>query len=113
MTQEDFLEQYIFKGLTNKNEDSEITDHYFSEEEFAKILVQTEHFGISVYEIKTILNGKPFKTVEHKTFRKKATDAKWYTREFKNLKREQKDLLFAATYKVSKKLLARDLSADN
>ena len=113
MTQEDFLEQIIFKGLTNKNEDDKITDFYFSEDEFATVLKQTEHFGVSVYDIKTTLNGKYFKTVEHKTFRKKATDAKWYNREFKNLKREQEGLLYAATYKVSKKLLARDFSSDS
>lgn len=108
MTQEEFLEQQIYKGLTNKNEDKKITDLYFSEEEFASVLIKAEHFGISIYDIKTTLNGEAYKTVEHK--RKKATDAKWYNQEFKNLKRKQEGLLYSATYKVSKKLLSRDLS---
>ena len=113
MTQEDFLEQKIFTGLTNKNNNEGNTDFYFSEEDFAKVLEKTAYFGIAIYTITAINNGKEIKTVEHETFRKKATDAKWYNREFKNLKREQEGLLFTATYKVSKKLLARDFSSSD
>ena len=113
MTQEEFLEQKIFTGLTNKNTDKSNADFYFSEEDFFEVLKKAEYFGLSIYTIKTFLDGNEFKTVEHETFRKKATDAKWYNREFKNLKREQKNLLYTATYKVSKKLLARDFSSSD
>lgn len=110
MIQEDFLEQKVFIGLTSVNKDKKTKDLYFSEEDFAEILEKSEYFGISIYDIKTTLDGKDFKAVNHESFRKKATDARWYKREFENLKREQEGLLFAANYKVSKKLLARDTS---
>ena len=107
MKQEDFLEQKVFVGLTNKNKDKNSTDFYFSEEEFPEVLKHAEHFGISIYDIKTTLDGNIYETVNHESFRKKATDSNWYNREFKNLKRKQEGLLYSATYKVSKKLLAR------
>lgn len=108
MTQEDFLAQKVFIGLKSEKADKQNNDLYFSEEDFEEVLTKSEYFGISIYNIKTIFDGKQHKALNHEEFRKKATDAKWYTREFKNLKREQEGLLYAATYKVSKKLLARD-----
>ncbi len=108
MTQEDFLEQKVFIGLTSINKDKKTKDLYFSEEDFSKILEKAEYFGVSIYDIKTTLEGKEFKAINHEAFRKKATDAKWYKREFDNLKRLQEGLLYAASYKVSKKLLARE-----
>ncbi|QDO92718.1 hypothetical protein FNB79_01585 [Formosa sediminum] len=104
MTQEEFLEKNVFTGL-QKNE--EHNDCYFSEEDFSEVLKQCEHFGIAVYDIKTTLNGDAHKTINHDSFRKKATDVNWYKREYSHLKHEQAGLLYAATYKVSKKLLAR------
>ena len=103
MTQDEFLEQKVFTGLTIEDQDK--TGIYFSEEEFPEVLKQAEYFGISVYDIKTTLEGKEFKTVHHEAFRKKATDANWYNKEFSNLKRLQEGLLYSGTYKVSKKLL--------
>ena len=43
----------------------------------------------------------------HEDHKKKATDPKWYKKEFVTLKTRQEDLLYSAKYKVSKKLLAR------
>lgn len=108
MTQEDFLEQKVFVGLTSIKVDNKDKDLFFSEEDFAQILEKSEYFGISIYTMKTVFEDKEFKAVNHEDFRKKATDAKWYKREFLNLKREQEGLLYSATYKVSKKLLARE-----
>lgn len=105
MTQEEFLEKNVFTGLTKVEEN--MGDSYFSEEEFSEVLKQSEHFGIAIYDIKTTLEGKEHKTLNHDSFRKKATDVNWYKREFSHLKHEQKGLLYAATYKVSTKLLAR------
>lgn len=108
MTQEEFLDQKVFIGLKSEKADKQNNDFYFSEEDFEEVLTKSEYFGISVYTIKTIFEGKQYKAVNHEEFRKKATDAKWYTREFKNLKREQEGLLYCGTYKVSKKLLDRE-----
>ncbi|MDW5288304.1 hypothetical protein [Formosa sp. PL04] len=105
MTQEEFLEKNVFTGL--KNDDENTSDRYFSEEDFTEVLKQCEHYGIAVYDISTTLDGEEHKTIQHEAFRKKATDENWYKKEFNNLKRDQKGLQFSATYKVSKKLLAR------
>ncbi|MDW5287614.1 hypothetical protein [Formosa sp. PL04] len=105
MTQEEFLEQNVFTGLTKNNENN--GECYFSEEDFSEVLKQCEHFGIAIYDIKATINGEDHKTINHDMFRKKATDVNWYKREFSHLKREQEDMQYAATYKVSKKLLAR------
>ena len=105
MTQEEFLEKNVFAGLTKIEENN--GDCYFSEEDFSEVLKQSEHYGIAIYDIKTMLDGEEQKTINHDMFRKKATDVNWYKREFSHLKREQEGMQYAATYKVSKKLLAR------
>ncbi len=107
MTQAEFLDQKVFTGLTNHNNNKDNTDFTLNEEDFAAVLTKAEYFGIAIYEIKTTLDGKPFKTLHHESFRKKATDANWYKKEFKNLKHLEEGLLYTATYKVSKKLLAK------
>ncbi|WP_066224286.1 hypothetical protein [Formosa haliotis] len=104
MTQEEFLEKNVFTGL-QKNEVND--DYYFSEEDFSTVLTQCAYYGISVYDIKTIVDKDPYKTINHESFRKKATDENWYKREFSHLKHEQAGMLYAATYKVSKKLMAK------
>lgn len=107
MTQDDFLTENVFKAGPNYKVDNDASSIYFSEESFSEILNKSEHYGISVYEIKSSLNGIAGKTIHHEAFKKKATDPDWYKKQFKALKREQAGYLYAATYKVSKKLLSR------
>jgi hypothetical protein len=108
MTQAEFLNQKVFTGLINHNNTKDHTDFALSEEDFATVLVKAEYYGIAIYEIKTTLHGKHYKTINHESFRKKATDADWYKKEFKHLKRLEEGLLYTATYKVSKKLLNKN-----
>ncbi|WCO02114.1 hypothetical protein [Psychroserpens ponticola] len=108
MEQTEFLEKKIFTDLKNMNDgfDDEAI-HYFSESDFETVLKQVEHFGIGIYTIKSHLNGKFNADSTHDDHNKKATDPKWYKKAFKTLKTSQTELLYAATYKVSKKLLER------
>jgi hypothetical protein len=46
-------------------------------------------------------------TVAHDDFKKKATDPKWYKKAFLTFKTSQPGLTYAASYKVSNRLLAR------
>lgn len=108
MTQDEFLAQKVFIGLTNKNEDENSSEFYFSEDDFAEVLKHAEYFGMSIYDINTTLNGEVFKSTNHETFRKKATDSSWYNKEFKHLRLTQTGLLYNVKCKVSKKLLARE-----
>jgi len=108
MEQTEFLEQHIFTGLENLNDgfDQE-TIQYFSESDFAIVLQRAEHFGISIYKIKPWFNGEFLDVVVHGDHNKKATDPRWYKNAFLTFKKSQTGLFYSATYKVSKKLLAR------
>ena len=109
MEKEEFLEQNIFTGLNNLNDSSnEVLEYYFSEADFETILERIEHFGIGAYKIEAKLDGKPFDVITHEDHKKKATDPKWYTKAFTTFKHRQAGLSYFATYKVSKKLLARE-----
>jgi hypothetical protein len=104
----EFLEKNVFTDLTNINDgfDKETT-HYFSESDFEILLTRVEHFGIGIYAMEPWLNGELFDTTGHEDHKKKATDPKWYNKAFMTFKSRQAGLVYAATYKVSKKLLAR------
>ena len=109
MNQTEFLEQHIFTGLKNANDGFDKEDvHYFSEADFEIVLERAEHFGLGIFTIEPWLDGALFDTAGHEENRKKATDPKWYKKAFLTFKTRQTGLLYAATYKVSKKLLARE-----
>ncbi len=108
MEQTEFLEKNVFTDLKNMNDGfDEETIHYFSESDFETVLKQVEYFGIGVYEIKTWIKNDLFGVSSHEDRNKKATDPKWYNKAFLTFKTRQTGLLYAATYKVSKKLLER------
>jgi hypothetical protein len=108
MEQTEFLEQHVFTDLKNLNDGFDQEDiQYFSESDFETVLQRAEHFGISIYEIKPSLNGEPYKVSGHLDHKKKATDPRWFKKAFLTFKTGQVGLNYSATYKVSKKLLAR------
>ncbi len=108
MEKSEFLAQNIFIGLKNMNDGfDDSSNQYFTESDFELALQRIEHFGIGVFIIETRLDSKQFETFNHETFKKKATDPKWYNKAFMTLQKRQTGLLYFATYKVSKKLLER------
>lgn len=109
MTQQEFLEENVFKTESGTIMNNDKATLYFSEEAFAEILNKAEHYGISIYDIKSTstINGEAGKAENHQNLKKKATDSSWYRGVFKSFKNTQKGYLYAATYKVSKKLLSR------
>ncbi|WP_299100225.1 hypothetical protein [uncultured Winogradskyella sp.] len=108
MTQTEFLEKHVFTDLKNVNDGFDGETHYFSETDFETVLQRVQHFGIGIYGIEPWLDGKMYDVLSHEEFKKKATDPKWYTRAFATFKKRQEGLAYAATYKVSKKLLERE-----
>lgn len=107
MEQAQFLEEHVFKGCNIQKTPSEPTNFHFSEADFATILERCEYFGIGLYSIETYLNDAIYGASHHEDFRKKATDAAWYKKAFSTFHHTQEGLTYAATYKVSKKLLDR------
>ena len=108
MEQAEFLEQHIFTGLKNLNDEfKQDKIQYFSESDFEIVLQRVEHFGISIYEIESRLNGEHHGISAHEEHKKKATDPRWYKKAFLTSKNRQPGLSYSAKYKVSKKLLTR------
>ncbi len=108
MKQTEFLEKNIFTDLKNLNDGfDEETIQYFSESDFEIVLQRVEHFGIGIYGIKPWGNGESYEVASHESFKKKATDSRWYKKAFLTFKSRQSGLSYSATYKVSNKLLAR------
>lgn len=108
MEQPQFLEQYVFKGLTNVNPaKTEDAVHHFSEKDFEEVLNRCAYFGIGIYTIESFLDGESFGASVHEDFRKKATDAAWYEKAFATFRMTTPGMTYCGTYKVSLKLLAR------
>jgi len=108
MDQEKFLEQHIFSGLKNLNNGfGKDGIKFFSESDFEIVLQRAEHFGLSIYNIEPWIKGEVLESSSHEDHKKKATDPKWYKKEFLTLKSRKTGLFYSAKYKVSKKLLAR------
>jgi hypothetical protein len=111
MQQTQFLEQHIFTGLKNLNDGfAEKGIQFFSESDFEIVLQRAEHFGLSIYSIEPWIDNKFQEVTIHEDHKKKATDPRWYKKEFLTLKISQAGLFYSAKYKVSKKLLARESS---
>jgi hypothetical protein len=108
MEQAEFLEKHIFTDLKNLNDgDDSETVQQFSEADFEIVLERAEHFGIGIYKIESWQKSEVHETVAHDDFKKKATDPKWYKKAFLTFKTSQPGLTYAASYKVSNRLLAR------
>ena len=108
MEQSQFLEKNIFTDLKNLNDGfAEDGIQYFSENDFGIVLDRAEYFGLSIYNITPWIKSETLEASSHEDHKKKATDPKWYKKEFLTLKTIQPGLFYSAKYKVSKKLLAR------
>lgn len=114
MEKTEFLKKNIFLNLENLNDgfDSE-SILYFSESDFEIVLERIEKFGIGIYEIEPRLEGDSFDVKLNEDYRKKATDPKWYKKAFSEFKKQQPNLQYSATYKVSDKLLNRENTINN
>lgn len=110
MTKEEFLQAHIFQGLENLNDGFDTTEiPYFSEEDFKTVIERVEKLGVGIYGIEPWYDGKLFGKKVNEDYRKKATDARWYNTAYHQFKREQKDLKFAATFRVSEALLNKEM----
>lgn len=109
MEKAEFLEKNIFQNLKNLNKETETDSiHYFSESDFEIVLERIEKLGIGIYKIEPRLKGDLLEVKINEDFRKKATDARWYKSAFSQFKKQQVDIQYAASYKVSDRLLNRE-----
>lgn len=105
----EFLKKNIFQNLKNLNDESDSDSVcYFSELDFETVLERIEKLGIGIYKIAPRLEGDFLDVKLNEDYRKKATDPKWYKKAFSQLKKQQANLQYSASYKVSDKLLNRE-----
>jgi hypothetical protein len=108
MEKTEFLEKNIFLNLENLNDEfNSDSILYFSESDFEIVLERIEKLGIGIYGIEPRLEGDVFEVKLNEHYRKKATDPKWYKKAFSEFKKQQPNLQYSATFKVSDKLLNR------
>ena len=101
-----YLETNVFYGLENLNDgfDSE-TIFYFSESDFETILKRVQKLGIGIMGIEPWLNGEFYDVKVAEDYSTISTDPNWYQKAFSEFKLTQKNLQYAATYEIPKKLL--------
>lgn len=109
MTKSEFMDKYIFKGLTNINDGFDAQSiNYFSESDFRTVLDRVEEYGVEIYGIEPWKNGEYYDCKVYESYLDIADDAsnpKWYRSVFETFVLESEDLQYSASYGVSEKLL--------
>jgi len=95
----EFLDLYIFKGLTNLNDgfDSE-TIKYFSQADFKVLLYNVEQYGLGIYGIEPWKDGEYYDCQVYGSHTNDCTNPAWYKKVFDNYVKEGIDLQYAASY---------------
>jgi hypothetical protein len=109
MTKEEFLDTYIFEGLTDLNDgfDAE-TIKYFTEQDFDKVLDRVEKYGLSIYGIEPWQDGEYYDCKVFESYEdnyESAADPKWYRSVFEGFIVQGEVLQYAASYGVPEELL--------
>ncbi|MHA7941719.1 hypothetical protein ACJOV8_001395 [Formosa sp. 3Alg 14/1] len=101
-----FLETHIYNGLKNLNTgfDAEYI-YYFSEADFEIILDRVEENNISIFGIEPWLDSAYYDVTTYEDYNTAANDPKWYRKAFTEFKSREKNLIYAASYRVPKSVL--------
>ena len=106
MTNEEFLDKYIFKDLTNLNNgfDSE-TIKYFTEHNFKTVLDRVEKYNIGIYGIKPWKDGEYYDCKIYEIYTNDPNDRNWYRKAFQEFIAEEIELQYSASYSIPEDLL--------
>lgn len=109
MTSKEFLDTYLFKGLTDLNDGFDVESiKYFSREDFEVVLNRAEEYRLEIYGIELWKDREYYDTEIFEFHYTKVTDAadsEWYKHAFEELANEVGNLLFSASYGVRDALL--------
>ena len=96
-----YLNTNVFYDLKNMNDgfDSE-SIYYFSQLDFEIVLNRIEKLGIGIYGIEPWLNRDFYDVKDVEDYCGITTDSKWYKKAFEEFKKENENLLYAASYDV-------------
>ena len=106
MSQEEFLNQNVFYGLTNLNDgfDSE-SIKYFSEADFEKILMRIQEHGLLILGIEPWFNGDFYGVICFDNNDSIIENYERYKKAFAKFKSQKKNLQYSASYHVPDNIL--------
>ena len=108
MSKNEFLHQYIFRGLCDLNSGFDAESiAYFSEDEFAIVLDRIEQYGCGINGIEPFLDQKYFATEVVETNGGNPCDPAWYRGVFESFRNYRSGLEYSATYYVPEDLLIK------
>lgn len=97
----DYLNANVFYNLKNMNDGFDAESiYYFSQSDFEIVLNRIEKLGIGIYGIEPWLNREFYDVKVAEDYGGVTTDSKWYRKAFDEFKKENENLLYAATYDV-------------
>lgn len=101
-----YLNRNVFFGLENQNSgfDSE-SIKYFLEEDFKIVLDRVENLNLGINGIEPWFDEEFYNVIVVEDYGNNPFDSNWYKSAFENLKKEKKNLLYAASYIVPLNLL--------
>ncbi|WP_370214151.1 hypothetical protein [Mesoflavibacter profundi] len=100
-----YLENNIYKGLQNLNTGFDVDSiYYFSESDFEILLDRVEKDNISIFGIEPWLDGSYYDLTTYEDYNTTANDPKWYRKAFSEFKKREEKLMYAASYKVPKRV---------
>lgn len=111
--QREFLDTYIFKGLTDLNNGFDVEEiKYFSKQDFEVVLNRVEEYGLEIYGIELWKDWEYFGTKNfdfHYPNHTDAADPQWYRHAFNDLVTEEGNLQLSASYGIPETLQKRVL----
>ena len=111
MTLKEFLDTYVFNGLTDLNDGFDVDSiKYFSKNDFETVLNRAEEYGLKIYGIELWKDREYYDTKNfdfHYTHIIDAADTRWYKHSFNELVTEEGNLQFSASYAVPDVLLIK------
>ena len=106
MEELEFLKANVFYNLKNLNDGFDAESiYYFSEFDFEIVIERVEKLGIGITGIEPWLNGEFYYVKVVEDYGDVPNDPKWYRKAFAEFKKDnEKNLLYAASYKVTLQL---------
>jgi hypothetical protein len=108
MTKEEYLKNYIYKGLTNLNNGFDSPSiYYFDEFEFKIVLNRVEKLGLGIFGIEPwgFLDKHYFDTKVYEEYSSSSTDTDWFNKAFKEFCSINEKLMYSASYYIPEELL--------
>lgn len=100
-TKIDYLNINVFYNLKNRNDGFDAESiYYFSQSDFEIIINRIEKLGVGILGIEPWLNGEFYDIKVFEDYGGVSTDSKWYRKAFEEFKKENENLLYAASYDI-------------